>query len=268
MTKPQITLEQFIDQILNHFVVGQFDVASALCRELLSRRGSAGQEANWLGLIAELCDVRLQNSYQGALDELAQRWHRLQLHSLLCASLSQRQKKLEMALQSHFGRIEGTPSVAAPLHIMNVGLIRFGKNVQFGYPFSAHFLSSYIYLNARHTNGGIEIGDNTTINNGSVLISEWHSGTGISIGSGNLIGVNLKVYDTDFHGISRNNRSQVACAPVKIGNECFFGDNVTVMKGVTIGSGVTVASNSVVTGDIPDDVLAGGTPAKVIRKLL
>lgn len=267
MTKPQITLSQFIDQILSHFSVGQFEIARSLSRELLARPGAGGQEAAWLELIAELAEIRLQRDCGRTLEELSHKWATLGFHSLLSASLSQRQKKIEMALQSHCGKVDGTPLLSAPLHLVNAGKISFAPGVQLGYPFSAHFLSSYIYMNVRSPNGGISIGAGTTINNGAALISEWDQGTGISIGAGNLIGVNLKIYDSDFHGITRKTRMQTARAPVKIGDECFFGDNVTVLKGVTIGSGVTVAGGSVVISDIPDDVLIAGSPAKIIRDL-
>lgn len=267
MAKQQITISQFIDQILCHFSVGQFELANALCRELLTRPGIGGQDGAWLALIADLSEMRLKPDEQRNTDELAGKLGQLHFQSLLSASLSQRQKKIELALQGHFGKIDGTPISTTPLLIINAGNIRFGNGVQFGYPFSAQFLSSYVYLNVRHPNGGISIGDGTTINNGATLISEWPDGVGISIGSRNLIGVNLKIYDSDFHGITRRNRAETARAPVRIGDECFLGDNVTILKGVTIGSGVTIAGGAVVTGDIPDDVLIAGAPAKVIRKL-
>ena len=45
------------------------------------------------------------------------------------------------------------------------------------------------------------------------------------------------------------------------------GLNVTVLKEVTIGEGSVVGANSLVLHDLPDNVLAGGSPAKVIRTL-
>lgn len=55
--------------------------------------------------------------------------------------------------------------------------------------------------------------------------------------------------------------------PIHVGNNCWFGANVTVMPGVTIGNGCVVAAGAVVTKDIPDNCLAAGVPARVIREI-
>lgn len=51
-----------------------------------------------------------------------------------------------------------------------------------------------------------------------------------------------------------------------IGNNVWIGQNVTVMPGVHIGDGVIIAANSVVAKDIPAYHIAGGNPARIIRK--
>jgi len=56
-------------------------------------------------------------------------------------------------------------------------------------------------------------------------------------------------------------------APIVIGEDCWFGGNVTVLPGVTIGRGVTVGAGSVVTKDVPDFCVVAGNPARIIRKL-
>ena len=55
--------------------------------------------------------------------------------------------------------------------------------------------------------------------------------------------------------------------PVAIGNDCWFGANVVVCPGVTIGENSVVGAGSVVTRDIPANVVAVGNPARVIREL-
>ncbi len=55
--------------------------------------------------------------------------------------------------------------------------------------------------------------------------------------------------------------------PIVIGDDCWFGSNVTVCGGVTIGSGTIIGAGSVVTKDIPSGVLAAGNPCRVIREL-
>lgn len=44
-----------------------------------------------------------------------------------------------------------------------------------------------------------------------------------------------------------------------------MGENVTILKGVTIGDNVVIGANAVVTHDIPDNAVAVGVPAKVIN---
>jgi acetyltransferase-like isoleucine patch superfamily enzyme len=56
-------------------------------------------------------------------------------------------------------------------------------------------------------------------------------------------------------------------APIKIGNNVWIGDKVTILKGVTIGDNVVIAANAVVTKDIPSNVIAGGVPAKVLKRI-
>lgn len=51
--------------------------------------------------------------------------------------------------------------------------------------------------------------------------------------------------------------------PIHIGDNCWFGANVTVLQGVTIGNGCVIAAGSVVTKDLPDNCLAAGVPATV-----
>ena len=53
--------------------------------------------------------------------------------------------------------------------------------------------------------------------------------------------------------------------PVEIGDNCYFGLGVKVFGRVKIGNNVTIGANAVVTKDIPDNAVAGGIPAKVIK---
>jgi acetyltransferase-like isoleucine patch superfamily enzyme len=55
--------------------------------------------------------------------------------------------------------------------------------------------------------------------------------------------------------------------PVRIGDSCWFGTNVVVTGGVTIGEHTVVGANSVVTKDLPPGVVAAGAPARVIREI-
>lgn len=55
--------------------------------------------------------------------------------------------------------------------------------------------------------------------------------------------------------------------PITIGNNVWIGGNVIVLGGVTIGNNVVIGAGSLVTKDIPDNSLAYGVPAKIMKKL-
>ena len=93
----------------------------------------------------------------------------------------------------------------------------------------------------------------------------------VVIGARCLIGADVMIFDTDFHNPEPANRRYAApdweriSAPVTIGDDVFIGTRSTVMKGVTIGSGSIIAAGSVVTRDIPENSVAAGVPALVLR---
>ena len=58
---------------------------------------------------------------------------------------------------------------------------------------------------------------------------------------------------------------QYITSPVKVGKNCWLGEGVIVMPGVTIGDGCVIGAHSVVNKDIPADSIAVGSPARVIK---
>jgi len=75
------------------------------------------------------------------------------------------------------------------------------------------------------------------------------------------------ITDSDWHGIYDRLDYIGASRPVSIGTNVWLGDSVIVCKGVTIGDNSIIGAGSVVTGDIPANVVAAGNPARVIREL-
>lgn len=110
----------------------------------------------------------------------------------------------------------------------------------------------------------IFIGNNFTGNyNLTILdIREVYIGDNVMIGPNALI-------TTVGHPLSAKGRREhkAFAKPVHIGNDVWLGGNVTILPGVSIGNNVVVGAGAVVTKDIPDNSLAVGVPAKVIKKL-
>lgn len=88
----------------------------------------------------------------------------------------------------------------------------------------------------------------------------------VTFGDNVFIGPNCSFY-TAIHPIDveRRNQQLEKSAPIHVGDNVWFGGNVTVLPGVTIGSNTTIGAGSVVTHDIPDGVVAVGNPCRVIR---
>ncbi len=89
---------------------------------------------------------------------------------------------------------------------------------------------------------------------------------GITIGDGCLIGHNV-VLATLNHSMDPAHRADLIPEPVHIGRRVWIGANATVLPGVTIGDGAIVAAGAVVAGDVPENTVVGGVPAKVIKKI-
>ena len=90
----------------------------------------------------------------------------------------------------------------------------------------------------------------------------------VSIGDDCFIGPNVSIY-TACHSTDPRERStrQEWAEPVSIGNNVWIGGGVTILPGVTIGNDVTIGAGSVVTKDIPGNVVAAGNPCRIIRQL-
>ena len=64
----------------------------------------------------------------------------------------------------------------------------------------------------------------------------------------------------------RNKGLEIA-KPIKVGNNVWFGGNVVVLGGVSIGDNCVIGAGAVVTKDIPSDSVAAGNPCRVIKNL-
>ena len=108
----------------------------------------------------------------------------------------------------------------------------------------------------------ITVGDNVFINAGC----KFQDQGGIYIGDQTFIGHNVVLATLD-HDIDPEKRYMLHPAPIHIGRRVWIGANVVVTKGVTIGDNSVIAAGAVVTKDVPANVVAGGVPAKILRKI-
>ncbi len=110
---------------------------------------------------------------------------------------------------------------------------------------------------------GIVIGDHVLISPG-VRISAAQS---IRIGDSCMLASHVYITDSDWHGIYDRSLPCGEVGPVVLEQNVWVGDSAIVCKGVRIGENSIVGAGSVVTSDIPANVIAAGNPARVIKEL-
>lgn len=129
----------------------------------------------------------------------------------------------------------------------------FGKNCYIEPPLHANWAGKFVHF-----------GENVYANFGLTLVDDTH----IYVGDGTMFGPNV-VIATAGHPIDPDLREKQYQfnIPVHIGKNCWLGAGVLVMPGVTIGDNSVIGAGSVVTKDIPANVVAVGNPCRVLRKI-
>ena len=127
-----------------------------------------------------------------------------------------------------------------------------GKNVIINQPFHC----DYGY--------NIEVGDNFFANYNLIILDVAK----VRIGDNAQIAPNVSIYTAGhpIHPDSRNSGYEYGI-DVTIGDNVWIGGNVVIMPGVTIGDNVVIGAGSVVTKDLPDNVIAVGNPCRVVREI-
>lgn len=146
--------------------------------------------------------------------------------------------------------------------------IKIGKNlvlISAAY-FSEPGINHPVIIRTLNKNAEITIGDQVGISGGGICCANK-----VVIGNNVMFGANAFVTDTDFHPINPVNRrfskEGTKSLPVLIEDNVFLGMNVLVLKGVRIGKNSIIAAGSIVSTDVPSNVIAGGIPAKLISNL-
>jgi acetyltransferase-like isoleucine patch superfamily enzyme len=130
------------------------------------------------------------------------------------------------------GKTGSTINIEPPFHC------DYGKNIETGNNFYANF--NLIILDVAK----VTIGDNVMCGPNVSIITAGHP----------------------IHFESRNSGYEYGIS-IKIGHNVWLGSNVVVNPGVTIGENSVIGSGAVVTKDIPPNVIAAGTPCKVLRQI-
>ena len=97
----------------------------------------------------------------------------------------------------------------------------------------------------------------------------------VEIGNNVLIASKCFISDTN-HGAYKGeeqdspeippNQRKLITMPVKIGDNVWIGENVIILAGANIGNGCIVGANSLISGTIPNNTIAAGSPARVIKR--
>ncbi len=134
--------------------------------------------------------------------------------------------------------------------IINAGEIRIGSDLAFTSTFSP------VELVAQQ-GAVIDIGDGVHVNYGTSI----RAAEQVTLGDHVSIGPYCIIDDTDLTA------ELGTTAPIRIGAGTWLAGRVTVLPGTTIGANAVITAGSIVSGNIPDGVIAGGIPARVIRAL-
>ncbi|MBU9721356.1 MULTISPECIES: sugar O-acetyltransferase [Bacillaceae] len=90
----------------------------------------------------------------------------------------------------------------------------------------------------------------------------------VRIGDNCMLAPNVQIYTAThpLHPTERNSGREFA-KPISIGNNVWIGGGAIINPGITIGDNAVIASGAVVVKDVPENVVVGGNPARVIKKI-
>ncbi|MCR4337044.1 MAG: acyltransferase [Candidatus Omnitrophica bacterium] len=114
-----------------------------------------------------------------------------------------------------------------------------------------------------HSGSGIRIGDHSGIG-----LNAYLSGR-ITIGNNVMMGKDV-IIRTQSHNFSRtdipmNQQGFQSEAPVTIHDDVWIGDRVIILPGITVGEGAIIGAGAIVTRNVPEYMIVGGNPAKIIK---
>lgn len=137
--------------------------------------------------------------------------------------------------------------------LMKEMFAELGDNCYIETPFFANWGGTHVHF-----------GHNVYANFNLTCVDDTH----IYIGDSTMFGPNVTIA-TAGHPILPQLREQAYQynAPVHIGKNCWIGAGAIILPGITIGDNVVIGAGSVVTKDLPSDVVAVGNPCRVLRPI-
>lgn len=185
-----------------------------------------------------------------------------------------------LLIRPFFGSAQGLVFIGRGVNIVLASKLNVGKNF---------YIGDYSYLNC-YSKLGVSIGNNVTIrefawlqltsrldNPGeSILIgNDTYIGPRVNLGAAApveigcrcQIGANVS-FIAESHAFEEGEeifQQGVTRRGIKVGDDCWIGNGVTILDGVCIGSGVVIGAGAVVARDIPSNSVAVGVPARVTR---
>ena len=146
--------------------------------------------------------------------------------------------------------------------------VKLGKNVKF-----AKFINLYGCSIGDNTKIGafVEIQKNALIGKNCKISSHTFICEGVTIEDDVFVGHNVSFINDKYPRATAAGRLQTEAdwrvEPTRVCQGASVGTSTTVLSGVTIGRNSIIGAGSVVTRDIPDNVVAAGVPCKVLRPL-
>lgn len=114
-------------------------------------------------------------------------------------------------------------------------------------------------------NCSLTIGSDCVIGEGTYLSCRGNN-TQLTIGNLCMFSRNVKVMTSDGHDIKQKNTVINPNSSVHIGNHVWLADNSVILKNTAVGNGAIVGINAVVTKNVPENSIAAGNPAKIIKQ--
>jgi acetyltransferase-like isoleucine patch superfamily enzyme len=195
-----------------------------------------------------------------ALDRLRFGWQRRRFGAALAVdpSASPNLRFARLRIEPG-GRVEVGARVATERQPGNHLWVRAGATLQIG---------DDVWLRTEHAENRLTVfpGARITLGDRALLNGTMiHSKGAIEIGCDSMLGFGSRIFDSDLHPLDVSTPERTE--PVRIGQRVWVGSDVTILRGVTIGDDVAIGARSVVTRDLPSNVLAVGAPAKPIREI-